>query len=376
MRSSVFYLTLTVCLLGGCGQETHSNLTEFQRPQSESTREYPFTLSRAEGLDYRVSETQLKGRAYPFDRFSYTVTFGPLTIKQFAYLKQTYGGWSRATSAVTYNPGQTYTLQDFLPPLMQATMDLSFVSQNYVAKLPRLAFPEDNMSSDKETSLSTIANCWGETYEVIRSALNGKNQSFQIFYAPYKAIKDFLTESSYSNVVQEFSTDASHFADEKRRNQGLQPGDVLIIGQRWLMHTAIFIDNDLFFEKSGSGDKTLYRLVPYNTLKTVWDPTLYGWSYRRFGKKPLPEPSKLFSLQTLLKDWSSLNRIPSEVRSKLTPEFKVEEDSEVISDVYLFPITSIDINQSKITKRYEVGPEFFSPDSLNKQLPQWVRDKL
>jgi hypothetical protein len=92
-----------------------------------------------------------------------------------------------------------------------------------------------------------------------------------------------------------------------------------------LQHVAIFIDNDFYFEKAGSGDSALYRVSHWNTLSKTWPPDLHGYSWRRFNKRPLPDPSDIFNLETSLPEGTSLAVFSQDEIRTLTAEINRDD---------------------------------------------------
>ncbi|MBF0442016.1 MAG: C40 family peptidase, partial [Oligoflexales bacterium] len=136
--------------------------------------------------------------------------------------------------------------------------------------------------------------------------------------------KNFLFDEKYSRTVKPYSKKPEDYLNEEVRNRGLEPGDVLVVGREWIYHVAIFIDNDLFFEKSGSGDLTLFRFATYDLLRKTWDPTFLGWSFRRFEGDPLIDPMRLFGAEAVFSDDKNIARLPSPIRENISAVRSIE----------------------------------------------------
>jgi hypothetical protein len=81
---------------------------------------------------------------------------------------------------------------------------------------------------------------------------------------------------------------------------------------------AIFIDDDLYFEKSGSGDTTLFRFVTFDLLQQTWNPELFGWSYRRFDRATLPDAMDLFAATRVFPLEKQLKVLPAQLNNHLS----------------------------------------------------------
>src|SRR5207245_718347 len=116
-------------------------------------------------------------------------------------------------------------------------------------------------------------NCWNAVWEVLR----GSKESTNVFYIDPTRARSVLESPTYSRPVKELSAaEASSAEDEAARNAGLQPRDVLlIVGQSQqddegrtvagtLVHAALFIDDDFYFEKTSPDDFSTYRFVSFN----------------------------------------------------------------------------------------------------------------
>lgn len=82
------------------------------------------------GVPYKgIAQDAGKAASLPTFALSLNANFGPLDNQAtFTALQKAYCGWSETKSRVTWEPGRSYTLLDFLPPIMQATSGLHFRS--------------------------------------------------------------------------------------------------------------------------------------------------------------------------------------------------------------------------------------------------------
>lgn len=305
-----FNLALVLAIIhavSACGAPSSSSQVQaFGSPRAIQSTTLDFQLSRTE-LPHRVTRFEVAGGRYDFDRYTHEVQFPALSRAEFDRLKAIYSGFSVLKSSARYVPGRSYTLAEFLPPIMQGIMNLKFAEEATTISLGR----------SETASAATVANCWGTVYEVLREAKLPMG-SFSLFYAHDDVMQAFLRNPVYSSIVRPYTKNPEHYADAATRNRGLEPGDVLVVGNEWLYHVAIFIDNDLFFEKSGSGSNTLFRLVTFDLLAKTWSPELYGWSYRRFDGEPLPDAMSLFGVRRVFANDPKMRAIPDSVAADLS----------------------------------------------------------
>jgi hypothetical protein len=82
----------------------------------------------------------------------------------------------------------------------------------------------------------------------------------------------------------------------------VQPGDVLLIFHRhddreYLDHTAIAVDQQVVFEKAGTGDTVPYRLIDLGTIRQIWNPQVFTYEWRRpMPSQPLQHPVAQFQI--------------------------------------------------------------------------------
>jgi len=83
-----------------------------------------------------------------------------------------------------------------------------------------------------------------------------------------------------------------------------QPGDIVLISHHhdnrtYLDHVALVVDQQLFFEKAGSGDHVPYRLIDRQTLEQIWNPDIYTFEYRRpYTQQLWSPPQQVFGSQS------------------------------------------------------------------------------
>jgi hypothetical protein len=233
----------------------------------------------------------------------------PISKQTFDLLQYKYcNSWSKTKSQVEYFKDKLYKLTDFLPPLLQATNGLKFKSTSYRTPLPSfLPTNDDNfdfMFDDNEDQQGNddvryknqwvllTCNCWGFAWDVLVQADNDHNNNinknyespaFTISCGNQKSVGDAFLGSRF-DLIQDLRTLEPNilFDDDDPnqvllRNKALKPGDILLIWENdnddqgdhhKLTHVAIYIDDDLYYEKSGGGDNLPFRLSTLEMIRT------------------------------------------------------------------------------------------------------------
>ena len=89
--------------------------------------------------------------------------------------------------------------------------------------------------------------------------------------------------------------------DKKLRNKKLQGGDVLLLwhtiatsnkpNKVYLDHVVTCIDEDVYFEKSGSGDRVPYRINTWEGIIANFPPAVFNWEWRSLVRRNRNSPS-------------------------------------------------------------------------------------
>ncbi|MGF1603249.1 MAG: hypothetical protein GFH24_608438n31 [Chloroflexi bacterium AL-N5] len=278
-------------------------------------------LAAAKDIPHVCWQHQNDQAKLPVWRSALGFEFGTLTRSQWQQLQQTYTRWQNRRLA-PYDPQRSYTLMDFMPPLMQALNAHQF----HVEKVP-LPTPLPELLPSKDGVASAIANCWGTLYEVLRTAQHNQSMPYTFMAGPQQ-IEAWLQQASTPVIG------------------AAQPGDILLIQHRrgdltYLDHVALVIDDQLFFEKAGTGDETPYRLVDLKTLQQSWRPDVFAFKVRRpLQNQALLSPQKRFGLHSpaTLKEFPELAR----VKRSLAAQFSVVWFKERhLRSVYFYPIQPI-----------------------------------
>lgn len=315
-------------------------------PAQSEFRLVPQTITRTSTQLSRASSVPHEGIAYTFSKaknaafsLSHDIDFfDTLSEADFERLKETYSGWSASPSQVKYKSGARYTLVDFLPLAMQATSSFRFIPQQQTVSLPSFgAKPAKSTPQQAEI----LTNCWGFAYDVLSASLSYQPALRFTLPSPTNAWA-VLTDPAAFETVQ-----SGNVKDRAARNRDLQPGDVLLVYHQnkgepiYLDHAAIFVDNDLYFERAGTGDDVPFRLNTFEGLASSWMPLVfeYRWIRVKAGAS-LKAPAKAFALDSpvSLKEVSpQLAKLKDEVKTafSVTPQFdakgKLEKQTYVAS---------------------------------------------
>lgn len=236
------------------------------------------------------------------------ITLGPLASKeQWNDLLRVYGGEGN----VPFEAGKSYQITDFLNPKIQALMGRHFANQRESLspdKLPNINGRPDGLQ------VSQVTNCFQAAYEAVR----GGTDPLSTFFADTGDYDSIMRDSAYSDEVKSLTIDEM---DPKKgmateRNKNFQPGDTLMVygpvfdpRERKLVkgellgHIAVFLDDDLYFEKTGPYSSHLYRIVGYEDMvmpsgyNNKGDFSLSQMQVRRFKGKPrLPMAKDTFTV--------------------------------------------------------------------------------
>ena len=309
--------------------------------------------------------------------------FSTLTETQFNDLKETYSSswWNPYSgSQVIYIPGKSYTLNDFLPPPMQALSGKHFIQQKENFSLPY--FVKGKESKLKDQTCLFLINCWGFAYNMLYYSKfpAEKASSSGLFFSvasPTIAYAAFW-DSNYFDHVQSSDETPAVLTDKYTRNVKLKPGDLILIWHKnkgtepYLDHVAIFIDDDVYYEKSGTGNDVPFRLNDYEGLTTAWPINIgvFIVDWRRMKSSViLPDPASRFGLSNP----DTLREINSEWLTELKPEVQrdfsispsFDNNKEIDAQTYTWikectePIlTNPDDGRSSLTAEY-YDPEFY-----------------
>jgi hypothetical protein len=219
---------------------------------------YEVTLREFSGLEklplpYR---TFLQIRVYPKDEI------------EFRDLKSRLG----ATASLRYISNRTYELQDFMPPLVSATLNHQFLTR-------KLRWQD--LKTNEKCSALLASNCWGTAFEYVR---NDPISARVFFTSKFNFTKFLESQEQLHGEFQEQNTWSelkNKFLPSKIRPFSERPVTLTLVFRRtfssqfaWeqadLRHVAVELDNDLYFEKTGLEDSFVYRFLDQRTMEEMY----------------------------------------------------------------------------------------------------------
>lgn len=281
--------------------------------KKESWPHTSYPLGRAEGIQLTVQEV-----TFPNGTKHIEHTFTDLTEEQFDRLKAAY----HPSPTLKYAPRSSYTLSDFFPKPIQILANSAFMGgsfKNDVANSVRKTLQYGKhghfgplhqvWTLDKGLAVSG----WETAYEVARHLGDPTAQDLELGRIGDIDVLRRLTSGEHSIRIREFPLSASAPGKDhewERLEKNLKPGDVLLFKGVMsrentehtvphFIHAAIFLDNGLYFHKSGASNSSYFSIVPRKDLLASYLVCGYGdvtfttqfLEIRRFGpenQSPLP----------------------------------------------------------------------------------------
>lgn len=378
----------------------------FVRPPY-STIPYPqlqLNAADALGIPYKgIAYDAGKSASLPGFALSLNAEFGPIEESTFARLKSAYGSWSETKSKVVWKEGRSYTLLDFLPPLFQAVSGLHFRSSRTKLKglLPSfIGGPNDRARKYTEQEILLTSNCWGFAWEALFQADNSDTSRMTISTAdPTSAWRQF-TGGGF-DLIQSSRTAPTLLDDAELRNRRTKAGDVLLIWHKnpstasgqdlYLDHVATLIDNDVYFEKSGSGDKVPFRINTWEGLTKNFPLKVFFWEWRRLVRNNPLSPSlygspdtrllpatDVFGLDAQLQTtavqqidrWSVLSELQPNIAKRFSLQTDIAEDGFVEGQTYTGILVLEDLLIDPETGRASLPKSAFQKDWFARVLQQ------
>lgn len=220
-----------------------------------------------EAIKYKaVRETVVRKPWDGDNRDLLTFEFRDITPEKFQVISNLYGGHS----TLIPRPGKnTYTLTDFMPPLIQALEGHALVSYRRDAPILNET-AQGKRKLGREISTAMAANCWSTAYEILRArSFSGKQgkilESFSTFI-----IDDISVERAFKSVTQ-IQHKQIFSKGDKIELPSFAEGSVIMIKPLHtnsnrravpvLEHVVTSIDQGLVFEKADAGSVEPYRFI-------------------------------------------------------------------------------------------------------------------
>lgn len=191
------------------------------------------------------------------------IEFGKLSEAQYDLLMGRFGG----QKLVPWDANRTtpYAIEDFLHPKIQAYsgrwLHTTTLSAKGIPDSWRTFIPGEPLVE----TVGNDMNCWTTAYDVIRDWWTpvAKMKGIIGFYDG-RYVTESLKNSKYFDKVLDLSANEA-WGNTAAWNKGRQVGDLLFIENPNLPespgHLALWLDNDLYFEKTNGGDTEPIRLT-------------------------------------------------------------------------------------------------------------------
>lgn len=139
------------------------------------------------------------------------------------------------------------------------------------------------------------SNCWGFAWEVLFQADNADANAITISTADPTSAWRAFTGPGF-DLIQSSRTKPKLLTKDavSLRNQKLKAGDVLLVWHQnpstasgedlYLDHVATLIDDDVYYEKSGSGDRVPFRINTWEGLTRNFPLNVFFWEWRRLAR--------------------------------------------------------------------------------------------
>jgi hypothetical protein len=225
-----------------------------------------------------------------------SVGLGQLTRYQFNVLHS----YFERQSQVTFSAARSYTLEDFLPPAMQALLN-----KNYEVKV-HMSFDEmNNISHEKfggeplkimyfeREGIASATNCIGTVMEMIRviRTQTGRGK-YWFYYSGRMDASHVLSNSENARVVNSKDVQFGDYVTfEKETHVGTK-----------IEHAAIALTPELYFEKRDVQEREPYRLVFLKDMKRRIRVNGIKVAYSRFKNSALGLLNPRNDLQTIYQE--------------------------------------------------------------------------
>lgn len=217
--------------------------------------------------------------------------FGKISEQDFNLLRDQYtakwagprilAGQTELFSA--YDPQRHYNWLDFLPVTVRGLESRLFSEEDSPLPVGQVYPPTPPAAPRVYEKSILVPNCWATVYETARTITQCRTDTVDMFHDVYS------TDDKAAQVWMRSGTTPVPGPYSKAKRQF---GDVMFISlqdkgmtREILEHAVIFLDQDIVFEKAGTGDLNPYRLTDIATVEREWKPQslggLFAWELRR-----------------------------------------------------------------------------------------------
>ena len=207
------------------------------------------------------------------------------------------------------------------------------------------------------------------------------------------------------DLIQSSRTKPNLITDKELRNRKTKPGDVLLVWHTnpttvsgtdlYLDHVATLLDKDVYFEKSGSGDKVPFRVNTWDGILKNFPPSVFFWEWRRLHRNNplsssvygisqtrLQPATELFGVDTQIKTaknylqdrFSVLSKLSPNVANRITIQAETGDEGVVEAQTYTGILVLEDLTFDEKTGRAFLPESAFMPtfymDALTKSIPK------
>ena len=259
------------CVTGGPSlRSSPKTLNPMFRFDSKIVQDFKLGFAEKNGItNYTVYQDTVNNdkEVEAIRRYVVRIKFNELSEAEYKLLMDHYGG----QGFVPYDPNRQFELIDFLPPKMQAYVDHWLITTQQV---------DDRVPGDWQSpytpgepvATGASMNCWTTAFEMLREW--GKpwssSQGKIAYFGPYDAEKLFTRNTAAIALQQALPRTQWEISSLAERNLGREPGDLLQIRTKYSYfgpaHTALWIDDDLYFEKTNSSSDDPIRLAFYTDV--------------------------------------------------------------------------------------------------------------
>lgn len=330
-KLSMVSIALIFCCHLSCASRTFHQKSASIKGNETLLKSSEFKLAFAEenNIDYRVVKVDFNNPdAQPESRHGLRIEFPQLTKNQYDLLMERY----RGQGLVPFDKNRSYELVDFLPPKLQALVNRGI--QTSSEPEPRIPLAWHSPTSiqwgeDKlPLNVGIDSNCWSMTYEVVRD-LGTPIQDLTGMIS-YFGVADFeevaWNQKKHQELVEELPRTLWTGAPSGMRVEKRRLGDVLQIRTNsfyeGVVHTAVYIDVDLYFEKTNAGKSEPMRLATFSSVVAPYISAsgeslpVESMQFVRYKENSLPPPTVFAGKDHFIRP-APLPPLPSQIADEI-----------------------------------------------------------
>lgn len=293
-------------------------------------------------VEYTLQEFRFSGPTNPLDKTSYNIFIHPKNEEEFDLIKREFGSLSQ----VKWVKNKTYLLSDFLSPGIQALIHKRFDT----VEEKNLPWVEEEFSDFDDRTVRMTTNCYGTIWELVRLGRFDQarvSSKFYLFWANQDPVIQVLTDPVYGAEV---------------KSENIMTGDVALFFEKVtddysrLLHAAMVIDGELYFEKTDTGSEFAYRFVKFNDIQAKLfqsidskDLEVRHYRYNQVGQERLPLPTEALSVpfDPMFQGFADI--VPENERSSII--IGLDSGAAGKNNLGIYRIGHVDISLDPITGR-------------------------